>query len=84
VPPSSAERAGLDSERQQHYVSTKVARKKVVSRQHRWRVGLIKATLQKHLGNVYASDERTAHDEAIREFKVPESLHKKLVLTRED
>jgi hypothetical protein len=62
-----------------------VARRKAAAapRQHRWGVGLIKATPQKHLGSVYARDERTARDEAIREFKVPESLQNKLVLTRE-
>jgi hypothetical protein len=48
-----------------------------------WRASLIKATPQKFLGYVDAVTEEEARNEAAREYKVPEPLWPKIVVTPE-
>ena len=51
---------------------------------HRWRATLIKGTPAKYLGHIYAADEKSAIEEAAKEFNVAEALWDRIVAKRED
>lgn len=50
---------------------------------HRWRATLIKGTPAKYLGYVEAADEKSAREEAAKEFKVSEVLKNRIAVQRE-
>jgi hypothetical protein len=52
-------------------------------RVHRWRVTLITGTPARYLGYVDAPDEKSAIDEAAKEFKIRDTLRNRLVARRE-
>lgn len=60
--------------------------KKTKSRERlfRWRASLIKATPARYLGHVDAKDEAPAIKEAAKEFHVPDNLHDRIAVMRDD
>jgi hypothetical protein len=60
--------------------------KKSKPRDHRvrWSISLIKATPAKYLGQVFATSEAEAIEEAVKEFKIAEPLRDRIVATKEN
>jgi hypothetical protein len=49
-----------------------------------WRATLIKGTPAKYLGYVDAPDEKSAIEEAAKEFKISDTLRDRIAVQRED
>jgi hypothetical protein len=62
----------------------KVRKTKPREQLFRWRATLIKGTPAKYTGYVEAADEKTAIEEAAKEFKVSETLRDGIVATRDE
>jgi hypothetical protein len=49
-----------------------------------WRATLIKGTPVRCLGHVHAPDEKSAIEEAAKEFRVPNNLRDRIAVMRDD
>jgi len=65
-----------------NFIDREPLRKSSKAADVRWRVRLIRSSSMRDLGAVYARDERSAREQAIQEFRVPDALQFKLVVQR--